>query len=218
MTAGLARAVMVLGMMAVGLGACGGASVPSHYYVLSPSAAPASPGATASGPAVELARVAVPDYLNQPSIVTRSQANEVQRAEYDRWAGPLGDEIVRTLSENLSLTLPTDRLFVGGARPATPADFVVDVDIVTFERDAAGTVHLIARWSVFRDDGKELVAMHRSVYQQAAGGTDYASTAAAMSRALGDLSVDIANAIKKGANTGRSASSDTRSTARRPGP
>jgi uncharacterized lipoprotein YmbA len=188
---------------ALALAACSlGAPAPTRYYVLSPTvAAPTgSPGASA-GPSVELTRVTMPDYLNQSSILTRTRANDVQRAENDLWAGSLADEVTRTLSEDLSLALPTDRLSLGGTRRAVPTDFTVEVEIVSFERDEANTVHLVARWTVLRDDARRLVAMRRSVYQRSAGGSDYNSAVAAMSQALGDLSLDVANAIK--ANAGQ---------------
>ena len=201
----LKRLTCVLG--AAVLTACvgGGPSAPTRYYVLAPTAdtgpIPSGAAATAGeGPSIELARVALPEYLNQSSIVTRSQTNEVSRAEYDLWAGPLADEVTRTLAENLSLALPTDRLATGSARRMGPADYVVEIEIVSFERDSANNVHLIARWSVYRDDGRTLIAMRRTVYQAPAA-ADYGTTVRAMSRVLGDLGTDIAGTIKKGGSS-----------------
>lgn len=187
---------------AVLLSACmgGGASAPTHYYVLTSTGSAPSPGgaSAAAGPSVDLARVALPEYLNQSSIVTRGQGNEVMRSEFDLWAGPLADEVTRTLGENLALALPTDRLSTGAGRRGVATDFVVEVEIVAFERDAANTVQLVARWSVSRDDGRNLIAMRRTAYKEAAT-ADYGSTAAAMSRVLAALSTDIAAAISKSA-------------------
>lgn len=188
-------------------GCVGGTSAPTRYYVLAPTQPPPSPGgAAAGGPSVDLARIMLPEYLNQAAILTRAKGNEVQRAGYDLWAGSLSDEVTRTLGEDLSLALPTDRLSVGGTRGSSSADFIVEVEIVSFERDAADTVHLIARWSVLRSDGRVPVAMRRSAYQQSAGGSDYAETVAAMSRVLGDLSLEIAGTIKTNASAARGAS------------
>ncbi|HTY65139.1 MAG TPA: PqiC family protein [Alphaproteobacteria bacterium] len=187
--------------LASGLGGCTpGPSAPTHYYVLTATAPadPAAPrGSVGTGPSVELARVALAEYLNQPNIVTRVQTNEVQRAENDLWAGPLADDITRTVGENLSLMLPTDHLSVSGSGQASSASYTVEVEIVRFDRDAQNVVHLIARWAVTRNDGRKLVAMRRSSFEQSSSG-DYAGTVAAMSRALSDLCAEIANAIKRG--------------------
>jgi uncharacterized lipoprotein YmbA len=200
MTGRLTRLATLL-CAAVALWACSeGRSVPTRYYVLAPTLTAAPPGSrpAAQGPFVELTRVILPEYLNNSSILTRSKTNDVQRAEYDLWAGPLADEITRTLGENLSLAVPTDRLFYGGTRRASPADFGVEVEIVAFERDDTSTVRLVARWSVLKDDAAKPLAMRRSVYEDSAGGSDYGSTVAAMSRVLGQLSAEIADAIRKG--------------------
>jgi uncharacterized lipoprotein YmbA len=186
---------------AIALGACSESrSTPTRYYVLAPTQTTAPPGSrpAAQGPFVELTRVILPEYLNNSSILTRSKTNDVQRAEYDLWAGPLADEITRTMGENLSLAVPTDHLFYGGTRRGAPADFGVEVEIVSFERDDANMVRLIARWSVLKDDAAKPLAMRRSVYEESAGAADYGSAVAAMSRALGALSADIAEAIRKG--------------------
>jgi uncharacterized lipoprotein YmbA len=183
---------------ALALAACSlGGSTPTRYYVLSATVTAAPSGAQpAAGPSVELTRVTMPDYLNQASILTRTKSNDVQRAENDLWAGSLADEITRTLSEDLSMALPTDRLSLGGSRRALPADFTVEVEIVSFERDETNTVRLIARWTVLREDARRLVAMRRSVYQRGAGSPDYSSAVAAMSQVLGDLGQEIAAAIR----------------------
>jgi uncharacterized lipoprotein YmbA len=200
MTTLQARMAAILGA-ALALAACSlGTPVPTRYYVLSPAVtAPPAGAAATGGPSVELSRVTMPDYLNQSSILTRTRANDVQRSENDLWAGSLADEVTRTLSEDISLALPTDRLSLGGSRRAVPTDFTVEVEIVSFERDETNTVRLVARWTVLRDDARRLVAMRRSVYQRSAGGADYSSAVAAMSQVLGDLGLEIANAIKSSA-------------------
>jgi uncharacterized lipoprotein YmbA len=200
MNRAIIRAGALLGL-AAGLWACtSGPMVPAHYYVLTamPSGAPPAAADAARGPSIQLTRVTVPEYLNQLGIVTRIQANQVARAENDLWAGQLADEITRAIGENLSVMLPTDRLFLSGNAQATSASYTVEIEIVTYERDPQNTVNLVARWGVTRNDGRTLVAMRRSSYQQSAGNGDYPNTVAAMSQALGTLCQDIANTIKRG--------------------
>lgn len=185
--------------VAVLTSACvGGASAPSRYYVLLPAdTAPLPPSVPSStdGPPVEVARVILPEYLNQPGILSQSRDYQVERADYDLWAGPLADEITRALSENLSRMVPTNRLTRATTRPGTPLDYIVEVEVVSFERNPANVVQLIARWSVFREEGRRLVGMRRSQFNQTVGGPDYTVTVAAMSRALADLSGEIAQTI-----------------------
>lgn len=197
MKATLWRALMLV-CAGIAPSACAVSSTPTHYYILTPGASSAAPqgAAAAPGPSVELDQVALPEYLTQPAIVTRSKTNEVERAEYDHWAGSLGDDVTRTLGQNLALALPTERLSITGTRGASQSDFTVEVAIESFERDPAGSVTLVARWSVFKADGRTALAMRRTSYRQNVDGQDYEGTVAAMSRALADLGRDIAGAIR----------------------
>jgi len=190
------------GFLLVLLSACGGASNPPYrYYVLTAAAgSPATgPGPAQRGPLIGVAPVNLPGYLDQAGITTRASGNEVTRAELDRWAGPLGQEVARVVGENLSVMVPTERLTVGQTGRSVPYDYLVEIEIVTFDRDQGGTVQLIARWSLFRENGDTLATMRTSRISRPASGSDYNSDVAAMSGALEDLCRDIASAIRESA-------------------
>jgi uncharacterized lipoprotein YmbA len=190
------------GFLLVLLSACaGGSSPPNRYYVLNAAAgSPATgPGTAQRGPLIGVAPVNLPGYLDQPGITTRATGNEVTRAEFDRWAGPLGSEVARVTGENLSVMVPTERLTVGQAGRSVPYDYLVELEIVTFERDQGGTVQLVARWSLFRENGDRLATMRTSRISKTTAGSDYNSDVAAMSGALEDLCRDIASAIRESA-------------------
>jgi hypothetical protein len=179
------------------LAGCGG-NAPSRYYFL--SALPEAGGAgSASSPergmAVGVGPVRLPDYLNRPQIVTRSGPNEFQVAEFNQWGGSLEAEFSRVLAENLSLLLPTYRVAVfPWSMPYSP-QYRVQVTVVRFEADASGEVGLVARWGVIGKDGKD-VFQKQSSLREAAGRPGYDATVAAMSRALGGLSREMAAALR----------------------
>jgi len=185
------------------LAACaglGGPSPPNHYYVLnSVGGAPTGSGSAQHGPLVVISPVAIPAYLDQPGITTRGAGNEVIRADFDRWAGPLGSDVTRVVGENLSAMVPTDRLTVSSTGRTLPVDFLVETEITTFERDQNNTVQLVARWTLYAGDGDTILTMRTSRLAKPAAGSDYNSDAAAMSSALEDLCREIASAIREGA-------------------
>lgn len=184
---------------------CAGQSAPARHYVISSvdSGAPVRQASARDGPVVAVTLSSLPDYLNQNGIVTRTRENEVTRAEDNLWAGSLTDEITRAIAENLSRQVPTDRVVLGSNRQTIPIDYTVDIEIVTFERGWNNAVQLVARWSLFRGDEKNLLTMRRSQIEQPAEGPDYDATVAAMSRALGDLTREMAVAIDQGRGTRR---------------
>ena len=72
--------------------------------------------------------------------------------------------------------------------------YTVAVDVARFEGVGGGEVALEARWRIASGDGTEL-AVRRSTFSETTGAPGYGPLVAAMSRALGALSRDIATAI-----------------------
>jgi len=177
--------------------ACAGKTPPTRYYVLDPvsKSAAATPAQAQAGPVVGVMTVDLPEYLNQPGITTRGPANEVVRADFDQWAGPLADEVTRVVSENLSRMLPSDRVTAAAGSRSIPPDFVVEIEIARFELDQKGAVQLIARWTVLRDSDQSLLAMRTSRISRPVAQAGYNGTVNAMSGALADLCRQISDVI-----------------------
>lgn len=182
------------------LGGCvGGKSKPSKFYVLSslPSSdAQKQVAAAEQGIAVGVGPVVLPHYLDRAHIVTRASPNQLDLAEFDRWAESLQDNFVGVLTENLSILLATHHVAVFPWDGSTPIDYQVAVDVTRFEGDADGNALLIARWSIFGKGGRELLVRRRSSFSEPAGAGDYEALVSAMSRTLANLSREIASAIE----------------------
>jgi uncharacterized lipoprotein YmbA len=106
------------------------------------------------------------------------------------------------LVENLSALLAGNRVNVIRWSPATqpqpPFRNRVGVEILRFEGPAGGTVVLKARYTLYGPDGRKVVSVGESTVREPAGGPDYESLVAAMSRALATFSREIAAAIPPG--------------------
>jgi hypothetical protein len=197
MTFGKAR---FLGMAGLLLAGCTEATEPTRHYIIDAAEQRGAVRQVAAqeGPVVAVAPVTMPEYLNQNGIVTRNSRNEVTRAEFHQWAGPLSEEIARTVAENLSAMLPTDRVTLSNNRRSIPIDYAVEIEIVQFEREASSNaVTLIARWTVYRGDESGVLTMRRSRFSKAAAGSQYQDTVAAMSDAIASLSDEIATTISQ---------------------
>ena len=125
-------------------------------------------------------------------MVVRTGANQVSVAEFERWAGPLKNEIALAIAENLKPLL-------GGASVFTypqgvNADVHVSVDVQRFDSvlGEAATVEVL--WQVRTVKGAPRSG--RSMVREAAGGAGYDALVAAHARALAAASRDIAAAIQ----------------------
>jgi hypothetical protein len=166
---------------------------PSRYYVL--TQLPGDPGAVAAskGPAVGIGPVVLPRYLARPELVLRVAPNEIRPSEYDLWASSLQSQVERTLAANVATLLASDRVVVYPWYRGVALDFVVRVDVARFEPDEDGA-HLIARWVIVDGRGTMVRSGDTDLHEPMASRNAVAA-AAAMSRALGGLSREVADAI-----------------------
>jgi uncharacterized protein len=176
-----------LGLL-LALGGCQD-SPPVKFYTLT-----ARPAAPAAGPALRtiiIKPVEVAKYLDRPQIVRYSGSYELSLSEFDRWGEGLGDMATRVLAEDLAERLPRSHVYAATSTLTSPdADVTVEINIVKFEPDAAGTVILAARWVIHR--AKRGPQFQEQQIRVAASGVDATSQVAAMSDALGQLASRIA--------------------------
>ena len=173
---------------------------PSQFYVLTPLDAsargvPITYSGTGGARELELGLgpVKFPAYLARPEIVTRSSPNKVDLAEINRWAEPLDKNFVSVLSQNLMTLLGARVTTFPWYRP-TNLDYQITVDITRFDTDSNGTAQVIGRWEIKDpNSGEVLNSGEINLSDPARSGETPAAT---LSRALGDLSVQLADAIR----------------------
>jgi hypothetical protein len=148
---------------------------------------------------VAIGPVMIPDYIDRAQIVTRASNNELKLAEFNRWAGSLEDDTTRVLVENISALLPQDRFFVmrwiSFEQLDTPSAYSVRVNIIRFEGAPGNSVLLKAQWLIF-DKKNTLLLKKEAHISESVNGNGYDALVESMSRALGNLSQDIAGGIK----------------------
>jgi uncharacterized protein len=189
-------ALVTLVVSPIGLGTC--ASTPSRFYILNTlSASETIPGmAAAQGPVIGVGPITVPKYLDRPQIITRSGRNQLALGEFDRWAEPLQDNVLRVLGENLAFLIPTDQVLLHARPQSATLDYQVTVDMLHFDGWLGGESTLLAHWSIL--DRAELPLLsQRASLNVLVGGGDYEATVAALSELLARLSGDIAVAIQR---------------------
>lgn len=169
---------------------------PTNLYMLSALAAPSSQATGTKQPIIGIGPVTAPAYLDRPQIVSRASPNKLEVGEFDRWAEPFETLLARVLSENLSILLNSDAVFTLPRRRLSEVDIQVELEIFRFDADPDGTVHLTGRWAVYTKGGKTLAAASKSTIRETVQGAGYEAVAVAMSRALEELSHEIAAVLK----------------------
>ncbi|MGO9532219.1 MAG: membrane integrity-associated transporter subunit PqiC [Syntrophobacteraceae bacterium] len=178
---------------------CGCASKSPNYYVLHSlqSEAPGVKTARAeSDLTIGVGPIKIPEYLDRPQMATRSTPNSLEFAEFDKWAEPLDKNLASVLAENLSILLSTDRVVVFPWVGSRHVLYQVTVDVAQMEYTPDGKAVLVAGWSVFGNDGDKLLETKRSRIIVPVQSTGFEAVASAQSRAVGDMSREIAACIE----------------------
>ena len=168
-------------------------TAPSRFYTLSPAMVSQFP--QPAGYSVSVGPVSIPAAVDRIQIVVRTGPNQVFINEFDRWASPLKTDIARVVAENLVSMLGTPEVTVSTLSMAEGVSYRTAIDVLNFESELGKSATLDALWTVSSKNGKTI--RQRTTIAETTEGGDYAALVAAHSRALGRLSGEIADTIKK---------------------
>ncbi|WP_277183247.1 membrane integrity-associated transporter subunit PqiC [Caballeronia sp. BR00000012568055] len=175
----------------IALAACG-SSPTSSFYTLSPDTTLERLSTTVPL-RVSVGPVTVPELVDKPQIVTRRAPNEVSINEFARWGEPVKENIARTLAADMSRLLGSDNVSIY-PQGADVKAYAVRVDVMRFDSTPADSVTLDALWTIRAPDGASRFDGHTVVHKQTTG-DGFDAIAAAHSRAVSEMSKQIAAAI-----------------------
>ena len=167
---------------------------PPDFYVLHAPASISIVGAE-RGVAVGVGPIELPAHLNRSQIVTRATDYQLDLSESHQWAEPLKDSVSRVIAVNLSSMLESNRVFVIPRRQKVSLDFQISIDIARFDGRLGEAAALGARWTLYGKDTREPLLSQVTIVSEDTEDGSYNALVAASSRALGILSMEIAEAI-----------------------
>ncbi|MBN2299441.1 MAG: membrane integrity-associated transporter subunit PqiC, partial [Deltaproteobacteria bacterium] len=160
--------ILILAVLTIFLAGCAG-TPPSRFYLLSPlhssghmQAQLTEPGCISLG----IGPVELPQYLNRPQIITRISENELDLADFDKWAEPLDENISRVLVENLIGLLDPDSFAIHPWKGSMHIDYRIALEIIRFDGSLSSSASLVARWSIFDHEGRNLLITKRVAYSE----------------------------------------------------
>lgn len=181
----------VLLMIGLLLAAC--ASAPDHFYAL--HAIPETARRDAAPSALVHLQVTLPSMVDRAEMVLNTSATGIAILDHERWAAPLPDLVLQTLSRDLETRRPdilvVDRSFARTVKPAVD----IKVDIVRMIAQAGGKAGIDARWHITTaGNGSDRVG--QAWLEAPAAGSDHSSIAAAYSEALSELAARLAEQMQ----------------------
>ena len=148
-------------------------------------------------PALAVGPVLLPEHLQRPQIVTRSENAQLQIAEFERWAGSLKSQIETVLVMDLSANLE-DFTVTGYRKSYADPVYRVTVEVAELLGRLGGTLEFSVSWVLTDSTGEEKTrTLFNSQIQIPVEGPDYRALVAAHQEAIETLSQQIAAAVKQ---------------------
>jgi uncharacterized lipoprotein YmbA len=192
------KLILLLTVLLAFSGCLSNTSKPASFYVLNADTSmPPVNTDKDKAPAVEIAAIHLPPYLDRKQIVTRQSENKLHFSEQNRWGGKLRKNLSRVLTKNLSYLLQSSRVAVTPHSLPIKPDYQLEVLIEQFENNAASRVVLSAQWRLVKAGDMSLVAsgtedLSSEILPVA---DDYQAIVAAMSRTFAHFSEILARNI-----------------------
>jgi len=164
---------------------------PTQFYVLTQPDAPVR-SAAAGGFArwkIGLRSIELPAYLHNKLMVVRTGANEIQFAEFDRWAEPLDDGISRLMKETLGAAGKVESVTLNSHGEDT-LDYEVRLGILACEGrrgdSGTGSIRFVMSWEI-RSVGTNSPMVKGGTFAASPGtwdGKNYGALALGLSEAI----------------------------------
>lgn len=179
--------------IALSFSACrmpGGQSPSLRYWLLVPAVESAARAEERM--VLSVGPIAFPAYLKRTQYVERIGERRLTVSPIDRWGAPLDTAFVEVLAENLERSMPglTAKSHREAAR-ANP-DYRFEATVTRFEVLDGEAARLDIIWTVARAGAPEIVARGQGGYHAAVEGDGVDAGVDALSRALAELSADVA--------------------------
>jgi len=166
-----------------------------HFYVLETQSAVPVKADVAKKRIIGVGPVSIPALLERKQIVTRSDQNTVQIAEFHQWAAPLRDNITQVLTQNLAALQKSHVIRPYPWSAYGSVNYRLVIDIERFDTRPGHSVNLEARWAIMDVKTKAIVSNHQSNIEHPLADPSYPATVKALSEVLDEFSRELAQAI-----------------------
>lgn len=174
---------------------CGTSSLPRYYMLVPNQAAVPLPRSNPGQARIGIDAITLPEVVDRPQLVLRSNTHEVGLAQDRRWAEPLKQAIPRLLAQHLAQRLDNPLVAALPQRLAIDPDYRVQLDIQRFEGRLGEAVLVEASWAIRQGNG-ELLASGRPLVRQAVASGSHEDLVAAYVRALSAIGDELADRLR----------------------
>jgi hypothetical protein len=174
----------------------GCATPPTQFYQLeSTSPLPATSTTTAKKMLIGIGPLSLPALVDRKQIVTRSENNAIQLAEFHQWATPLQDNVMSVLSKNIAAQQSNAIVRSYPWSVYGEMDYRVIIDISRFDSQLGKSANLEASWAIMSEKNHTIISNGQTNIQQPLHDGSYESAVSALNKLLSELSEQLSKAL-----------------------
>lgn len=171
------------------LSGCSGQPIEPNYYLLRPSGDLESRSMQPSEK-FAMGAVAIAPYINQSSLLLKSDSGEMRPTRHHLWAEPMYQSVRNFLMAEISANMGRDIFPAELEKTAT----VIEVRLDQFHGTSDGKATLVAYWWLRRD--ATILSAYQFAQSRALDNNGYAALARAQQSLLSHLAKDIASSLE----------------------
>jgi len=148
-----------------------------------------------TGVIVGIGPVKIPEYLDRPQIVTRTEDKMLQFAQFDRLGESLDLGLARLIREDLAVMLPGAKLTLYPWNPLMPVKYQVTIEVIRLESQLDKDMFFCVQWTVIDVQNSKTLIIKSSDFHKTITPRNYSGLSKALSMACASLSGQIAETL-----------------------
>lgn len=154
------------------LAGCASSGPATSFYSFFPSDTIESQGSAGASFSLGVGPVVLPEYLENPAVVSLTEGQRLRVSGYHAWAGSLKEAITRVVAEDLSRAYPSARVDAFPWDNRVRPDFQLRLNFNEFAGIRGGQVTASIGWTLLNQRGDKIIASGKVDRKIATGSSD----------------------------------------------
>ncbi len=185
------RLGLVLLSLLCGLASCASSGPATRFYSLFADSSIEPVEHSLGKISIGVGPVILPDYIENPSVVSLTSSQQVRVSGYHAWAGNLKESMTRVLADDISGALNLDAVWGFPWDNRVRPDYQIRVVIEQFDGVRGGQVNLRAKWTLLNKSADKVLSVGSVSLSEASVGRGIDNYVATLNRLLNRLSLSI---------------------------
>lgn len=146
---------------------------------------------------IGLGPVVLPDYLDNPAIVSLTEGHKVRVSGYHAWAGSLKESMTRVLADDISAALKLDTVWGFPWDNRVRPDYQLRIVVEQFDGVRGAELSLRAKWTLLNKSADKILAVGSVALSEQANGRGVNAYVAGLNRLLNRMSISIVEELSE---------------------